>query len=55
MVGLPSGDKIADTYQALLDLQARRDTLQLITGKRVYDNMLMKRSTVTTDVDPKTH
>lgn len=48
---LLSGDKIADTYQELLDLQAKREPFTVVTGKRVYDNMLIGSLRVTTDLD----
>lgn len=51
VTSLLSGDKIADTYQELLDLQAQREPFTVVTGKRVYDNMLIGSLRVTTDHD----
>lgn len=39
----------ADVYQMLRDLQASRVPFEVVTGKRNYRNMLIKRLTVTTD------
>jgi hypothetical protein len=49
VIGLLAGDKISDVYQQLLDLQAKREKFSVVTGKRVYDNMLLKSLRVTTD------
>jgi len=38
------------TYQQLLDLQASREPFTIVTGKRVYKDMLFKSINVTTDV-----
>lgn len=38
------------TYQELLDLQASREPFTIVTGKRVYKDMLFKSIGVTTDV-----
>lgn len=38
------------TYQQLLDLQASREPFTIVTGKRVYKDMLFKSMGVTTDV-----
>lgn len=46
-----SGDKLADVYDELLALQAKRTPFTVVTGKRVYDNMLMRSLRVTTDRD----
>ena len=37
-------------YQQLLDLQASREPFSIVTGKRVYQNMLFRSLSVTTDV-----
>lgn len=39
-----------DMYQQLLDLQASCVPLNVVTGKRVYDNMLLQNIEVTTKV-----
>ena len=41
---------LSETYQKLLDLQATREPFDVVTGKRVYSNMLFKSLGVTTDV-----
>lgn len=40
---------LEETYQALLDLQAEREPFEIITGKRIYSDMLFKTISVTTD------
>lgn len=40
---------VNDTYQQFLDLQASRQTFDIVTGKRSYSNMLIKRLQVRTD------
>jgi len=40
-----------DAYKMLLDLQASRQPFDLVTGKRSYQNMLIKRLGVVTDED----
>lgn len=45
-LGNPAYDE--QTYQAFLALQASLTPFQVITGKRVYTNMLIKRLSVTT-------
>lgn len=40
---------LEETYQQLLDLQALREPFEIITGKRVYRDMLFKSIAVTTD------
>lgn len=48
--GAPSGDRRSViAYQALLDLQGNRELLQVVTGKRSYQNMLIRSLSVTTD------
>ncbi|MCH5730737.1 hypothetical protein MMB07_23125, partial [Salmonella enterica] len=38
-----------ETYQQLLDLQSSRVPFDVVTGKRVYSNMLVRAIEVTTD------
>lgn len=38
-----------DAYQMLLDLQATRQPFDVVTGKRTYSNMLIRRLTTITD------
>ncbi|MCT4713258.1 hypothetical protein MUA04_24115 [Enterobacteriaceae bacterium H11S18] len=38
-----------DVYKALLDTQSRRELLDVVTGKRTYNNMLIRAIEVTTD------
>lgn len=40
---------LTETYQKLLELQATREPFDVVTGKRVYSNMLFKSLGVTTD------
>lgn len=40
---------LEETYQALLDLQASREPFEIVTGKRIYSDMLFKSIGVTTD------
>lgn len=40
---------VRDIYQQLLDLQATRQPLEVITGKRAYSAMLIRSLSVTTD------
>lgn len=40
---------LAETYQKLLTLQASREPFDIITGKRIYTNMLFKSLGLTTD------
>jgi len=39
----------AESYQKLRDLQSNRQPLSVVTGKRLYNNMLINQLTVTTD------
>lgn len=49
--GSSSGDsRSVETYEALLALQKKREPFDLVTGKRVYSNMLIKTLSVTTDI-----
>lgn len=43
---------VEETYQQLLDLQADREPFDIVTGKRIYRDMLFKSIGVTND--PKT-
>jgi hypothetical protein len=48
--GGSGGDRrCVEIYEALLDLQGKRDPFDLVTGKRVYRNMLIKSLSTTTD------
>lgn len=38
-----------ETYQQLLDLQSTREPFDVVTGKRIYSNMLIRALEVTTD------
>jgi hypothetical protein len=50
--GTSTGDKRSvEAYEALLELQGKREPFDLITGKRAYKNMLIKSLAVTTDSD----
>jgi hypothetical protein len=40
---------LEETYQRLLDLQAEREPFVIVTGKRIYRDMLFKTIAVTTD------
>lgn len=42
-------DQVAEIYQQLLKLQADRIPFEVFTGKRAYENMLVKSLVVTTD------
>lgn len=46
--GAASG-QVAAIYQALLSLQASREPFEVMTGKRLYQNMLLQELTVDTD------
>lgn len=46
-----SSGQVAAIYQTLLALQASREPFPLMTGKRLYDNMLLKALNVVTDKD----
>jgi len=45
---------IQTIYYRLLDMQSRFQLLDILTGKRVYKNMLLRQLTVTTDVKSQT-
>ncbi|CVH64008.1 hypothetical protein V3510_002768 [Serratia marcescens] len=47
--GLSLGDSPRDVYQKLLNLQRDRRPFDVTTGKRLYQNMLIKSLDVTTD------
>ncbi|NJB24281.1 hypothetical protein HC018_05430 [Escherichia coli] len=48
-IGLNTGLSPKETYQKLLDMQLERVPFDVITGKRVYTNMLVRAIEVTTD------
>ncbi|KAA1194856.1 phage baseplate protein [Photorhabdus heterorhabditis] len=48
-IGLNMGLSPKETYQKILDLQELREPFKVITGKRTYENMLIKAIEVTTD------
>ncbi|MBC17082.1 MAG: hypothetical protein CL942_08525 [Desulfovibrio sp.] len=48
--GTSTGDKRSvEAYEKLLELQKKREPFDLITGKRVYKNMLIRSLSTTTD------
>ncbi|MBS9424531.1 phage baseplate protein [Photorhabdus caribbeanensis] len=47
--GLSLGTSPRDIYQQLLDLRASHKPFDVVTGKRLYKNMLIKDISVTTD------
>ncbi|QLK21555.1 phage baseplate protein [Raoultella ornithinolytica] len=47
--GLSAGLSPKETYQELLDLQNSRVPFDVVTGKRIYSNMLIRALEVTTD------
>lgn len=48
-IGLSAGLSPKETYQKLLDMQSERVPFDVVTGKRVYSNMLVRALEVTTD------
>lgn len=38
-----------DVYKAFLDMQSKRELMDVVTGKRTYNNMLIRAIEVTTD------
>lgn len=48
-IGLSAGLSPKETYQELLDLQNSRVPFDVVTGKRIYTNMLIRALEVTTD------
>lgn len=48
-IGLGVGLSPKETYQELLDLQNSRVPFDVVTGKRIYTNMLIRALEVTTD------
>ncbi|MBT1889224.1 hypothetical protein KK001_12745 [Enterobacter roggenkampii] len=48
-IGLSLGLSPQETYQELLDLQNSRIPFDVVTGKRLYSNMLIRALEVTTD------
>lgn len=47
--GLNVGLSPKEVYQNLLDLQSSREPFDVVTGKRIYSNMLIRAMEVTTD------
>lgn len=48
-LGLTLGLSPKETYQKILDLQSSRIPFDVVTGKRLYSNMLIRAIEVTTD------
>ena len=48
-IGLMIGQSPKDIYQQMLDIQASRVPFDVITGKRTYNNMLIRAIEVTTE------
>lgn len=48
-IGLSVGTSPRDMYQKLLDLQRKKQPFDVVTGKRSYNNMLIRTLDVTTD------
>lgn len=48
-LGLSAGKSPEEIYTELLDLQRQREPIDIVTGKRIYKNMLIKSLEVTTD------
>lgn len=48
-IGLSVGLSPKEVYQKLLDLQSKRVPFDVVTGKRIYSNMLIRALEVTTD------
>ncbi|HDU2896812.1 TPA: hypothetical protein RFF92_001641 [Klebsiella aerogenes] len=48
-LGLKLGLSPKETYQQILDLQSSRIPFDVVTGKRLYSNMLIRAIEVTTD------
>jgi len=44
-----SGMPLDELYRKLLELQSSREPFEVVTGKRLYKNMLLKSLSVTTD------
>lgn len=53
-IGLSLGLSPQETYQDLLDLQSSRIPFDVVTGKRLYSNMLIRALEVTTDKTTET-
>lgn len=51
MVTGNSATQMRDAYQKLLELQVKREPMDVYTGKRFYKEMLVKSITATTDKD----
>ena len=53
--GSSGGDRrCVEVYEALRELQRSREPFDLVTGKRVYSNMLIKSLSVVTDAQSET-
>lgn len=48
-LGLSLGLSPSETYEKLLDMQLSRVPIEVVTGKRIYQNMLIRAIEVTTD------
>lgn len=48
-IGIGIGKSPKEVYQELLDTQARRELIDVVTGKRTYSNMLIRAIEVTTE------
>lgn len=48
-VGLSLAHSPSEIYQTLRDMQSQREPCDVVTGKRLYHNMLIKEIAVTTD------
>ena len=48
-IGLSLGLSPKETYQKILEMQEAREPIKVITGKRTYENMLIRAIEVTTD------
>ncbi|ARF48192.1 phage baseplate protein [Pantoea stewartii] len=48
-IGISAGKSPKEIYADLLEIQRNRELLDVVTGKRIYKNMLIKSLEVTTD------
>ena len=48
-IGLSLGDGPKEIYSQLLELQRKKEPFDVITGKRIYSNMLIRVLDITTD------
>lgn len=51
LAGDLEGQPLADTYRQLLDLMRKREPFDVVTGKRLFENMLISDISNTTDAD----